>query len=95
MCIHSTPGFEWDPSKAWRNRLKHGVAFPDAVTALRDANALTIRDVDPLEERFVTLGLDLTGRLLVVVYTWREDSIRLISARLASKKETRQYESSR
>lgn len=77
--------YEWDPVKATANARKHGVRFSDAVTVLEDDAALTIRDpYSDEEERWVTLGMDLTGRLLVVVYTWRSDTLRLISAREAT-----------
>ena len=85
--------YEWDSTKARSNFSKHGVYFADAVTALEDDRALTMRD--PFfeeEERWITIGKDSLGRLLVVVYTWREDNVRIISARLATPKETRQYE---
>lgn len=86
--------YQWDANKARLNQHKHGVDFADAVSALEDARALTIPEDDPQEERFVTLGCDALGRLLVVVYTYREDSIRLISARKATAREWRQYEES-
>ena len=87
---------EWDPAKARVNCAKHGVHFADAVSALEDDEALTIRDpysVD--EERWVTLGMDAMGRILVVVYTWRGENVRLISARKANPHERRQYEESK
>ena len=66
---------EWDSHKAASNLTKHGVDFADAVTAavtvLQDPLALTIPDVESEESRFVTLGTDATGRLLVVAYAWR------------------------
>ena len=83
---------EWDQSKADANLAKHRVDFADAATALEDPNALTIDDGDPDEQRFVTLAMDALGRLLVVIYTWRGDEVRLISARKATKKDGRQYE---
>lgn len=83
--------FEWDEAKASRNLLKHGVAFADAVGVFEDPNALTIEDDDNDEARFVTLGFDPLGRLVVVVYTWRGDLIRIISARKATAKEEREY----
>ena len=84
---------EWDPAKARANFTKHGVRFADAVTALEDESALTIRDLSSEdEERWVTMGLDASGRLLVVVYTWRDERVRLISARQATADERRQYE---
>ena len=84
---------EWDPDKARRNREKHGVAFADAELALYDPNGLTREDerVEG-EERYVTIGLDALGRILVVVYTYRGDSVRLISARQATRREARDYE---
>lgn len=86
-------GSEWDPAKARANFTKHGVRFADAVTALEDDLALTIRDLSlEGEERWVTIGLDASRRLLVVVYTWRGERVRLISARHATPHERRQYE---
>jgi len=85
--------FEWDYLKAARNLLKHNIDFADAVAALDDALAITILEESSGEERFVTLGTDALGRLLVVVYTWRGDRIRIISARTATPSERRQYES--
>jgi uncharacterized DUF497 family protein len=83
--------FEWDYLKAARNLQKHDVDFADAVTALDDAPAISIREETSAEERFVTLSTDALGRLLVVVYTWRGDRIRVISARKATPREGRQY----
>jgi len=74
---------------------KHGVSFADAVTALEDERALTDRDVSADdEERWVTMGIDAEGRVLVVVYTWRGENLRLISARNATRRERRVYEES-
>lgn len=84
-------GFEWDRDKASLNLRKHGIDFADAATVLHDERALTQRDYHSDEERFVTLGLDAIGRLLVVVYTWRGDDVRLISARKATPRERRDY----
>ena len=86
---------EWDRDKAEANRSKHGVDFADAATVLSDDLALTRRDEHPNEERFVTLGMDALGRVLVVVFTWRDEEIRLISARRATPSERKQYEKSR
>ena len=84
---------EWDPGKARLNDRKHGVAFADAVAALEDGTALTMRDPYPEdEERWITLGMDAFGRVLVVIYTWRGESVRLISARNATRRERRRYE---
>jgi uncharacterized DUF497 family protein len=84
-------GYEWDPDKAKLNIRKHGIAFADAVSAFSDDSAITVEDNNPDEERFATLGMDAFGRVLVVVYTWREDNIRMISARKATEKERKQY----
>lgn len=83
---------EWDPAKARSNLRKHGVAFADAVAALEDERALTIREATVEEERWVTLASDAFGRVLAVVYTWRGDRLRLISARRATPLERAQYE---
>ena len=83
--------YEWDIRKARANLRKHGVDFADAATALSDDYALTILDDDPDEERFVTIGTDAMGRVLVVVYTWRGSRIRIISARKAESHERKQY----
>lgn len=83
---------EFDPEKAKSNLLKHRVSFSHAEQVLRDPMALTIEDPDAEgEQRFVSLGTDALGRVLVVVYTLRGQRIRLISARKASKGEMEQY----
>jgi len=88
--------FEWDEDKGKENLEKHGIDFADAVTAFEDIMALTMPDpASEEEERFVTLGTDALERLLVIAYTWREDRIRLISARKAKRRERRQYEGKR
>lgn len=80
------------PAKAKVNLRSHEVDFADAATVLHDESAITISEVHEDEERFVTLGIDALGRLLVVVYTMRGDVVRLISGRKANKHERRQYE---
>lgn len=83
---------EWDPEKAESNLLKHGVDFADAATALWDEEALTRSDPDAQgEERFVSLGMDAQGRVLVTVFSLRADKTRLISSRKASPAERRLY----
>lgn len=84
--------YEWDPDKAQINLQKHGVRFADAREVFRDERALTVEDDFPFEQRFITIGSDITGRLLVVVFTWRGDAIRIISARRANRQEREQYE---
>jgi uncharacterized DUF497 family protein len=83
---------EWDPAKARSNARKHGILFADAVSALEDNHAISVRDESSDEERWVTIGMDSLARIIVVVYTWRGDQARLISARPATPRELRQYE---
>jgi uncharacterized DUF497 family protein len=84
--------FEWDKSKAKENKSKHGISFADTFAVFEDPNAVTLEDFRWGEQRYVTIGMDAFGRLLVVVYTWRGDNIRIISARKAVPSEVRQYE---
>ncbi len=84
--------YQWDRNKALTNLNKHGVDFADAVSVFSDELAITIFDARFEEERFITIGIDLLSRILVVVYTMRDDEIRLISARKATRNELRQYE---
>lgn len=83
--------FEWDENKAQANLRKHRVDFADAATVLSDERAIVISDDEPDEERYVVLGMDALGRVLVVVYTPRGDQIRLLSARRATRNERAQY----
>ena len=85
-------GFEWDSHKARANLRKHGVDFADVATVFDDPLAVTLPDEGEEESRFVTIGSDAEGRLLVVVYAWRGEGIRIISAREATPRERRQYE---
>jgi uncharacterized DUF497 family protein len=83
---------EFDRVKAARNLLKHGVSFAHAEQALWDVNAVTIEDDDADgEPRWVTVGMDALGRVLVIVHTQRGNRTRLISARKASQRETQDY----
>ena len=82
---------EWDPRKAAANLKKHAVDFADAATVLHDEQAITIRDDERGEERYVTIGMDALGNVIVVVYTWRGKRLRLISARKATPQEREQY----
>ena len=87
--------FEWDSRKAASNEKKHGISFEEAQSVFFDDQALLLEDPQPRheEERFVLLGLSASLRLLVVVHALRErDVIRIISARKATRKETREYE---
>ena len=84
--------FNFDPAKARSNLRKHGVSFAHAEQALRDELAFTVEDPDAVgEQRFVTLGMDALGRVLVVVHTQREERTRVSSARKASRGESEQY----
>jgi uncharacterized DUF497 family protein len=87
--------FEWDSDKASENERKHGVSFEEAATAFGDPLSLAIHDPDHSddESRFILLGESYSGRLVVVVHKERGDKIRLISARLATRRERRSYES--
>ena len=82
---------DWDPRKAVANLKKHGVDFADAATVLHDEQAITLREDEENEERYATVGMDALGNVLVVVYTWRNDKPRLISARKATPQERKQY----
>jgi hypothetical protein len=87
--------FEWDPRKAKSNEKKHGISFEEAQAVFFDEQALLFEDPQPLheEERFVLLGLSSSLRLLVVVHALRDgDAIRIISARKATRLESREYE---
>lgn len=93
MSRGALPRVTWDPEKAKLNLRKHGIHFSDAEGVLFDPYALTEEDkAAEGEQRYVTIGLDPLGRVLVVVYTYRGDDIRLISARRATRKERRSYE---
>lgn len=84
--------YQWDKNKSASNLQKHGIEFADAVSVFSDELAITIPDNRFDEERFVTIGMDGFGRILVIVFTWRSEDIRLISARLAERRERKQYE---
>lgn len=90
--------FDWDPKKAKKNIKKHKASFEQASTILLDANAITIFDEEheDIEERWMTIGMDKAGNLIVVCHTFNQlDSetfhVRIISARKPTKKEIMQY----
>jgi len=86
-------GYEWDPAKAAANLAKHKVHFADAALSLEDPRALAMPDPDAVgEERFVALGADPTGRVLVTVFAYVGPNIRIISARRGSPGERKRYE---
>jgi uncharacterized DUF497 family protein len=86
--------FEWDPAKTKMNLRKHGVAFREAATVLRDPLSITIFDPDHSDEedRFITFGFSAAGRLLIVAHTERGERIRIISARRLTRAEREAYE---
>ena len=84
--------YEWDPNKAKSNYKKHGIRFADAVGVFEDENAITIEDDHQKEDRFITIGRDFLSRILVVVYTFRDIVVRIISARRATARERKMYE---
>jgi len=96
-CMHDSAytnrvSYQWDPAKARANRVKHGISFADAVGVFEDPRAITIDDPHPDEDRYITIGLDFLGRVVVVCWTWRGGEVRLISARRASRSELREYQ---
>lgn len=88
--------FSWSARKAALNLVKHDVSFEEACTALRDTLSITGADPDHSEgeTRWITFGASELGRLLVVAHTEERDTIRIISARIATKAECRIYEES-
>jgi len=86
--------FEWDPKKAISNLGKHKISFDEASTALSDPMDATGADPDHSigEFRYVTFGISERGRLLVVAHTEQSETVRIISDRLASKRERKIYE---
>lgn len=85
---------EWDPDKAGRNLVKHGVTFSEAATVLGDPLSITLPDPDHStdEERLLLLGQSGAGRFLIVAITEWKASVRIISARLMTTRERRMYE---
>ena len=85
---------EWDPEKTASNYTKHGVDFHEAGTVLDDPLSTTFPDPDHSvdEQRYLTIGSSLSGRILVVAHTDRGEAVRLISARQATPSERRFYE---
>lgn len=84
--------YQWDNNKAAANLRKHGIDFADAVSVFADDLALVATDERFDEERFIIVGMDAFGRVLLVVYASRDSEIRLISARKATRSERNQYE---
>ena len=86
--------FEWDSRKGVYNKAKHGVTFSEAATAFGDPLSITIPDPEHSfgEARFILMGLSYLGRLVVVSHAEADDSIRILSARLATRAERKFYE---
>lgn len=86
--------FEWDKQKAGQNLIKHGVAFEEASTVFGDTLSITIYDKmhSIKEDRFITIGMSRSLRILVVVHADLDDIVRIISSRVANKSERNQYE---
>jgi uncharacterized protein len=85
--------YQWDQAKAAAHLKKHGVAFADAALALENPRALTMADPDAIDEsRFICLGADPIGRILITAFAPRGRTIRIISSSKASRSERRPYE---
>ena len=96
ICAYTIPvEVEWDGRKAESNLRKHGVSFEEAATVFLDERDVTLSEDRFGEPRFVTIGRDLRGRVLLVVWTRRDSRIRLISARRATSAERRSYSEGR
>jgi hypothetical protein len=86
--------FQFDPTKAASNLKKHGISFADAEGVFYDPLAIHCNNPEAKgEERFVAIGMGSTGEILVVIYAFRGEEIRLISARRATRHEVKNYES--
>jgi uncharacterized DUF497 family protein len=88
------PEFEWDDEKAISNLKKHDVSFEEGATIFNDPLIITIFDPghSEIEERYISIGISVQGRLLVVVHTERDERVRLISCRKATNTERKAYE---
>ena len=86
--------FEWDPNKDAKNIKKHGVSFTEAATVFGDPLSTTFPDPDHSiqENRFIIVGLSSTGKLIVIAHTYRNNRVRIISARGATRRERKFYE---
>ncbi len=89
-----TTTFEWDEDKSKLNVRKHGLSFEEGKTVFNDPFAITIGDPDHSddESRYIDIGLSSKGKLLVVWYTDRNENIRLIGCRKATRSERKAYE---
>jgi hypothetical protein len=91
------PDFEWSPEKARFNLQKHQVDFEEAATIFDDPEFITFLDEEHSgdEERYITIGFSNKNRILLVAHTERKDTIRIISARKATKNEEKFYQEAR
>ncbi len=86
--------FGWNPGKALKNIKKHTITFNEAASVFSDPLSMTFDDPahSEVEERFIIIGFSISGKLLIVSHTERNDNIRIISARKLTRKERRQHE---
>ena len=86
--------FEWDNQKAQKNEAKHDISFAEAITVFQDFLSMTYPDIDhsDSEDRYLIIGETTSAKVLVVSHVFREDTIRIISARKATTKEHAFYE---
>ena len=86
--------FEWDPEKAAANFDKNGVGFTEATSIFGDPLSITVYDPDHSddEDRYLTMGMSVSGRLIIASHTNRGDRLRIISARVATRRERKAYE---
>lgn len=86
--------FEWDPNKAASNLRKHRITFEEAATVFEDIHSVTITDPDhsSVEERYLIIGASYRNRVLIVAFSERTGKLRIISARMLTQRERRQYE---
>lgn len=84
---------ESDPHKAALNVINHGITFDEAQTVLIDPYAMTKEDIDATgEHRYITLGMSNQGKVLIVVWTVRDEQVRLISSWKATQPQRKHYE---
>jgi uncharacterized DUF497 family protein len=89
--MHSELNFVWDEQKRLSNIEKHGIDFQDAIEVFSDPNALSFRSrAETEEDRFLIIGRG-QGRVITVIFTWRGETIRVISARIARREERQRY----
>lgn len=87
-------GFEWDKGNIDKSYQKHGITPKETEELFLDENVLLVEDIkhSQREERFIAIGKTTQGKILLAIFTVRDDKIRIISARTANQKERRRYE---